>query len=86
MAIECISTQELFTVVSTGKNKEGRTPFVKFFQHGKKIFKQHGVFLDSDKDVKAIELMNDEMRKAKREYLVKEKRSEESASRAIITC
>ncbi len=75
----------LWTIKCTERNTKGRTMFVKYYRHSKeKITSIKGEILDSEDDYNSIIELNKSMEKVRREFIIKNWKSEISASKIII--
>ena len=70
---------------STGRDDEGRTPFIMYHVRGRKVSVFTGQNLDSKKDYASIAKMNKEMAKVRRDFIRKQAQSEIDARNLWLT-
>jgi hypothetical protein len=66
-------------VVLPDRDVDGRTQFIDYVTRGGKTIERHGVYLDSEKDQQTIIEMNEHLLEERRDFLIKNAASEESA-------
>lgn len=79
----CLTNQ--FTIASTGKNENDRTPISHYLIRNGEVTIYPGELLDSESDFESFATMNRDAEEFRRDHIIKQVRSEQEARNIVLT-